>query len=95
MVRFTPKYQEEEHEVEIWDVEFTEEDWAEFHKGPRAFLERISKADGQEVNRLLVDARLLEVAPDGSICHGHITRIHIKSGPERSTNAYSCSGLWE
>ncbi|MER7706748.1 hypothetical protein ABTX81_28110 [Kitasatospora sp. NPDC097605] len=95
MARFTPQYQQEDHEIEFWEVEFTEEEWAEFRKGPHAFLKRITEADGQQVNRLLVDAALLEVAPDGGICHGHITRFHIKSGPERSTYGYSCSGLWE
>ncbi|MFF7454391.1 hypothetical protein [Kitasatospora sp. NPDC008115] len=95
MAKFTPKYQEADHPVEVWDVEFTEEEWAEFRKGPRAFLKRITEAEGRTVNRLLVDAELLEVAPDGGICHGHITSVHIKFGPEKSTTGYSCSGLWE
>ncbi len=90
-----PKYQEEDHQIESWEVEFTEEDWGEFRKAPHEFLRRITEAEGLEVNRLLVDASLLEVAPDGGICHGHITRLHITTGPEKSTYAYSCSGLWE
>jgi len=95
MAKFTPKHQEEDHQVEFWEVEFSKDDWDEFHKEPRAFLQRLTEGEGRKVNRLLVDASLLEVAPDGSICHGHITSFHIRTGPERSTTGYSCSGLWE
>ncbi|MEV8099488.1 hypothetical protein [Kitasatospora sp. NPDC085879] len=95
MATFTARHQEEDHQIELWEVEFTKEDWDEFHKAPREFLRRITEAEGQEVNRLLVDASLMEVAPDGSICHGHITRFRIRTGPGKWTIGYSCSGLWE
>lgn len=95
MAKFTPVHQEEKHQIDFWEVEFTPEEWDAFRASPAKFLRGVTEAEGRKVNRLLVDAQLLEVAPDGSICHGKITTFHISSGPERSTTGYSCSGPWE
>ncbi|MEU5301759.1 hypothetical protein ACH4YO_23390 [Streptomyces noursei] len=95
MAKFTPIHQDENHQIDFWQVEFTPDDWDAFRASPGKFLKSITEAEGRKVNHLLVDAELLEVDPDGAICHGTITTFHINTGPEMSITGYHCSGHWE
>ncbi|MFJ7149398.1 hypothetical protein ACIQVT_14525 [Streptomyces sp. NPDC100445] len=97
MVKFTPDASRSSHDVEVSNVEFTEEDWTQFRASPVKFLRGICEAEGYKVNRLLIDARVFENddnEPPG-ICHGIMGHGHVNSGPNESHHLWWCSGNWE
>jgi hypothetical protein len=95
MAKFTPLQHDTGPQVDTWEVEFTQADWDEFHKDAQAYLRRITEAEGRNADNLLIEGEMLEVAPDGGICHGHITGMQVEYGPDGPYTIYSCSGLWE
>lgn len=99
MPKFTSVKHEAAPRIESWEVEFSKEDWDEFHKGPKEFLKRITEAEGRPTDRILLDAEVsgvqgVEVAPNGDICHGVLSHHYIYVGG-KSIAVYTCSGLWE
>ncbi|GAA0374026.1 hypothetical protein [Streptomyces blastmyceticus] len=74
MAKFTPGGARGSHEVEVHDVNFSEEEWSRFRAAsPAKFLKEISEANGDEVNHLLVDARLLLDDGAATIHRGPVT----------------------